>query len=48
MNNIRIVTGEKSGFVVDVEKKNVAGFIKNLEEIVEDIDGLIDREEIIK
>jgi transcription-repair coupling factor (superfamily II helicase) len=44
MNNIRIVSGEKSGFVVDMPKKNLNGFIERLEEIVADIDGLIDRD----
>lgn len=43
MNNIRIVSGEKSGFVVDLEKKSVNVFVKELEDIVADIDGLIDR-----
>ena len=47
-NNIRIVAGEKSGFVVDVEKKSASTFIKELEDIVADIDGLIDREELIE
>ena len=43
MNNIRIVAGEKSGFVVDLQKKSISNFIAQLEGIVDDIDGLIDR-----
>lgn len=46
MNNIRIVAGEKSGFVVDLEKKGVGTFIKELNEIVEDIDGLIEQDTV--
>lgn len=44
MNNIRIVAGEKSGFVVDLQKKSIDNFIDQLEGIVEDIDSLIDRD----
>ena len=44
MNNIRIVTGENSGFVVDLQKKSVGSFIYQLEDVIADIDGLIDRE----
>ena len=44
MNNIRIVTGKDPGFEVDMEKKSVKNFVSELEQIVDDIDELIDRD----
>ena len=46
MNNIRIVSGENSCFVVDLEKKSVNAFIGELEGVIADIDGLIEREQL--
>ncbi|MCM1181342.1 MAG: transcription-repair coupling factor [Clostridium sp.] len=42
MNNIRVVAGPSSGFVIDLEKKNLKKFIGRLEEIVSDIHKLIE------
>lgn len=43
-NNIRVVAGPNSGFVVDLEKKSLKKFIYELEEIVADIHELIEDE----
>ncbi|MDE5863640.1 MAG: DEAD/DEAH box helicase, partial [Lachnospiraceae bacterium] len=43
LNNIRVVAGVNSGFVVDLEKKSLKNFIHELESIVADIDELIER-----
>lgn len=43
LNNIRIVTSENPGFVIDLEKKKMDSFIKDLEGIIADIDMLIER-----
>lgn len=43
LGNIRIVTGDNPGFVVDLEKKSVKRFVEELEGIIEDIDRLIER-----
>lgn len=42
MNNIRVVAGPTSGFVVDLEKKSLKRFLYELEEIVSDIHELIE------
>ncbi|MDE6434687.1 MAG: transcription-repair coupling factor [Lachnospiraceae bacterium] len=42
MNNIRVVAGPTSGFVVDLEKKSLKRFIYELEKIVSDIHELIE------
>jgi transcription-repair coupling factor (superfamily II helicase) len=44
MNNIRVVAGPTSGFVVDLEKKSLQKFIYELEEIIGDIHELIEQE----
>lgn len=44
LNNIRVVAGQSSGFVVDLEKKNLKKFIYELEEIVADIHELLEVE----
>lgn len=43
LNNIRVVAGTSSGFVVDLEKKSLKNFIHELESIIEDIDMLIEK-----
>lgn len=42
-NNIRLVAGEKSGFVVDLEKKNLKSFMSELDGIMDDINELIEK-----
>ncbi len=44
LNNIRVVGGVNSGFVVDLEKKGLKTFIQELEGIIEDIRQLIEIE----
>lgn len=44
LNNIRVVAGESSGFVVDLKKKSIKSFIESLEEIIADIRQLIEME----
>lgn len=41
MNNIRVVGGVNSGFVVDMEKKSLKNFIQELFDIIEDIKQLL-------
>ena len=43
MNNIRVVTSGNPGFVIDLEKKSLKNFVKDLEGIIEDINELIER-----
>lgn len=43
-NNIRLVTGPASGFVIDLEKKSLKKFIFELESILADIHELIEQE----
>ena len=43
LNNIRVVAGENSGFVVDLEKKSLKNFIYDIEGIIEDINELIEK-----
>lgn len=43
LNNIRVVTGAASGFVVDLEKKSLKNFLDNITEIIEDINLLIEK-----
>lgn len=43
LNNIRVVAGANSGFVVDLEKKSLKKFVGELEEIITDINQLIER-----
>ena len=42
MNNVRLVSGGKPGFVVDLQKKSIKNFIQELEGIIEDIAQLIE------
>lgn len=44
LNNIRVVAGPASGFVLDLEKKSLKKFIGELEKIVSDIHELIELE----
>lgn len=44
LNNIRIVGGANPGFVIDMEKRSLKKFIDGLDGIIEDINGLIERE----
>ena len=43
LNNIRVVTSANPGFVIDLEKKSLKNFVKDLEGIIEDINELIER-----
>lgn len=43
LNNIRVVAGANSGFVVDLEKKSLKNFIYDIEGIIEDINELIEK-----
>lgn len=43
LNNIRVVAGSNSGFVVDLEKKSLKNFIHDLESIIADINELIEK-----
>ena len=43
LNNIRVVAGPNSGFVVDLEKKSLKNFIHDLEGIIKDINQLIEQ-----
>ncbi|MGN0437344.1 MAG: transcription-repair coupling factor [Lachnospiraceae bacterium] len=43
MNNVRLVTGEKSGFVVDLEKRNIKKFMNELDGLIEDIRELLEK-----
>ena len=43
MNNIRLVAGAKSGFVVDLEQKSLKTFIAELEDVIADIHELIEK-----
>ena len=43
LNNIRVVVSANPGFVIDLEKKSLKNFIKDLEEIIQDINELIER-----
>lgn len=42
-NNVRLVPGEKAGFVADLEKKSLKTFVQELEEIIADINELIEK-----
>ena len=42
-NNIRLVPGEQSGFVVDLERKSLKTFIDELEGVIADINELIEK-----
>lgn len=44
LNNIRMVAGVNSGFVIDLEKKSLRKFIYELEGIIADINELIERD----
>ncbi|MBQ9983998.1 MAG: transcription-repair coupling factor [Lachnospiraceae bacterium] len=44
LNNIRVVTGSNPGFVIDLEKKSIKNFMKDLDTIIQDINELIERE----
>lgn len=43
LNNIRVVTSANPGFVIDLEKKSLKSFVKDLEGIIQDINELIER-----
>ena len=43
LNNIRVVTSETPGFVIDLEKKSLKNFVKDLEGVIQDINELIER-----
>ena len=43
LNNIRVVTSANPGFVIDLEKKSLKNFVKDLEGIIQDINELIER-----
>ncbi len=43
LNNIRVVTSGNPGFVIDLEKKSLKNFVKDLEDIIGDINELIER-----
>ncbi|MDO5154999.1 MAG: transcription-repair coupling factor [Eubacteriales bacterium] len=44
LNNIRMVAGAKSGFVIDLEKKSVKKFVFELEGVIADISELIQKD----
>lgn len=43
MNNVRLVTGEKSGFIVDLERKSLKTFMNELDGLIQDIGELIEK-----
>jgi transcription-repair coupling factor (superfamily II helicase) len=43
LNNIRVVTSVNPGFVIDLEKKSLKNFVKDLEGIIQDINEVIER-----
>ena len=43
LNNIRVVTTGNPGFVIDLEKKSIKNFVKDLETIIADINELIEK-----
>lgn len=43
LNNIRVVVSANPGFVIDLEKKSLKSFVKDLEGIIQDINELIER-----
>ena len=43
LNNIRVVTSGNPGFLIDLEKKSIKNFVKDLEAIIADINELIEK-----